>query len=501
MKISRSLLPLFAVLTLLACGGSSDEEEVVRPTEYKVSISTANITLSDNGAATQMVNFETSGYWKAEIADSWCTATPSQGTSSVGQIVLSIDENTTTVERTTTLTISLASNTSVKASISITQPGKETSPEEGTPDGMKSNAMELVKNIKVGWCLGNTLESGIWTGWSGNDLDIETNWGNPKTTQAMINAVKNAGFNAVRVPVRWYVHADDNLNINAAWMARVKEVVDYAYNQGMYVVLNSHHDSWYDRLPVGYNENEIRTKYENMWKQIATTFKDYDEHLLLAGANEIIYLNSDGSENWGTPSTAQIKFAGDLMQLFVNTVRATGGNNAWRCLMVQPWACSLDNALGSSFSMPTDTRMGRLIFEFHNYTWTYSTESTDSNKYFWGKDYSGYTPWYSNGESSMDELYAKVKANFIDKGIAVIMAEFGAVQHNKSSDEMACDESRAYYLRYVVEKARENGFPGFYWDNNCFTTTGENFGLLDRSTCTFPARAQKALNGIMAGVK
>jgi len=504
LKFPRILLMCGMLFAILACSSSENSEPMPKDS---ITLKTADITLADNSASTQVVSFEATGDWRIISSEDWCTMSPTQGRSSIKAASIAIAENTTTEERTATITLQLISNTSVTASLTVKQPGKTTTEpnpkeDENIPDAVKSSATELVGKIIVGWNLGNTMESGIWDGWKGNDLDIETNWGNPKTTKAMITAIKNAGFNAVRIPVRWYVHADDDLNINTEWINRVKEVVGYAYDQGMYVVLNSHHDNWYDRLPVGYNETTIRKKFENMWKQIATAFNnDYDEHLILSAANEIIYLNSDGSENWNTPTSAHVKFAVELMQLFVNTVRATGRNNAYRCLMVQPWACNIDNALASGFSMPTDNVSGRLILEFHNYTWTYSTESADKSYYFWGKDYSSYSPWYSNGESGMDALIEKAKTNFVDKGVPVIMAEFGSVQHNKSSNENKCDESRAYYHKYVVSKAKSCGIPCFYWDNNCFTTDGENFGLLDRSTCTFPDRAKIALNGIMDGLK
>lgn len=487
---------MLAIVGMTACSSSSNDEPSA---EESVTISSGDITLPDYKAATEMVSFKATGSWTATSSASWCKLEREQGLSNASGIQLTIEENSSSNERSATVKIALASNVAKAATITVTQPGK--SDGETAPEGMENTASTLVGKIKVGWNLGNTLESGTWDGWSGNDLDIETNWGNPKTTKAMITALKDAGFNAIRIPVRWYVHADNDMNINSAWMARVKEVVDYAYSQGMYVVLNSHHDTWYDRLPVGYDETSIRTKFAKMWTQIATAFKDYDEHLILSGANEIITLTSSGSEDWSNASSAQLKFESDLMQLFVNTVRATGGNNEWRCLMVQPWACNIDFAVSGKFTMPTDVRVDRLILEFHNYTWNYSTETSDAC-YFWGKDYSSYSPWYKDGENNMDAVFGKVKTTFLDKGVAVIMGEFGCVQHNKSSDETKCDESRAYYLKYVVSKAKSYGIPGFYWDNNCFTSKdGENFGLLDRKTCTFPTRAQIALQGIMDGLK
>lgn len=374
------------------------------------------------------------------------------------------------------------------------EPDKPSNPDGDpkAPEGMKLTADQLVQQIKVGWNLGNTCEAGIWDGWSGDDLTIETNWLNPKvyTSKAMFTVLKEAGFNAIRIPTRWYLHADKDLNINEKWLARVKEIVDYAVSQEMYVILNSHHDDWYDRLPVGYNEAEINKKFEHMWTQIATYFKDYDEHLIFAGTNEIIRLNSDGKENWGAPTDAHFKFANNLMQIFVNTVRATGGNNEWRCLMVQPWACNPGNATSDKFVMPTDSKKYRLILEFHCYDpYDYATpkkkhEVTDAE--------------FMAIKGTLNTLNRK----FVMNNIPCIMAEFGSTQDNNHPNGNAkADQIRADYHKFIVSSAKPYDIPCFYWDNYCFETTGENFGLLDRKNLNFPARAKIALDGIMAGLK
>ena len=269
-----------------------------------------------------------------------------------------------------------------------------------------------------------------------------------------------------------------NYTIDPAWMARVKEIVDYAISQDMYVILNSHHDTWYDRLPVGYNEKDINTKFENMWTQIATYFKDYDEHLIFAGTNEIIRLNADGSENWGAPTDAHFKFANNLMQLFVNTVRATGGNNEWRCLMVQPWACNPGNATNSKFVMPTDTKDCRLILEFHCY---------DPYNYTVGKGQKD-NKWaeHEPQQSELDAVKGTLNTlnrKFVMKNIPCIMAEFGSTQDNTHpSGNTKADQIRADYHKFIVSSAKPYDIPCFYWDNFCFDTTGENFGLLDRNS-------------------
>lgn len=497
---------LFAILTValffVACG----DEDGTPGTDggIEISVITKETKLSTSDASSANVSFKATETWKAVSDADWCTVSPTQGTSGDSKkITVTIAENTTKNERTAHVTVKTVSGGKEMVKWTITQPGLVEKPSQDSdanaPAGMKTTAAGLVKKINVGWNLGNTCEAGIWTGWSGDDLSIETNWLSPKvkTSKAMITALKEAGFNAIRIPARWTVHADDNMKINDRWLARIKEIVDYAVSQDMYVILNSHHDNWYDRLPVGYNETEIRTKYENMWTQIATYFKDYDEHLIFAGANEIIKLKSDGSEDWGTPTDANITFANNLMQLFVNTVRATGGNNAWRCLMVQPWAASPTHALNDKFALPTDTKENRLIVEYHCY---------DPYHYAIGKDVKDNS--YAQHEvkqSDYDNIatnFSKLNAKFVAKGIPCIMAEFGSTQDNSySKGNDAADKIRADYHTFVVKEAKKYNIPGFYWDNYSFTGTGENFGLLDRQNCNFPDRAKIALKGIMDGLK
>ncbi len=493
---------LFASVLALgfaACGGDDDDDPAPTPGGGGGSSTTEStiLTLSTSDAVTKEVSFNVKENWKATSDAAWCTVSPAQGTAGEGKkVTISIAENTNKEARTANIVVKTISSNSFTYNITINQPAFTEKPKPGgdsnAPEGMKLTADLLVKQIKVGWNLGNTCEAGIWDGWSGDDLTIETNWLNPKvyTSKAMFTTLKNAGFNAIRIPTRWYLHADNDLNINEKWLARVKEIVDYAVSQDMYVILNSHHDNWYDRLPVGYNEADIRKKFEHMWTQIATYFKDYDEHLILAGANEIIKLKSNGEEDWGSPSDANIKFANDLMQLFVNTVRATGGNNEWRCLMVQPWACNPGNATNDKFVMPTDTKDCRLILEFHCYDpYDYATpkkkhEVTDAE--------------FTAIKGTLNALNRK----FVMKNIPCIMAEFGSTQDNKHpSGNAKADQIRADYHKFIVSSAKPYDIPCFYWDNYCFETTDENFGLLDRKNCNFPARAKIALDGIMEGLK
>lgn len=502
-KILYSFMMLFIGLSLAACG--DDDDDPVGPntepgTDVEISVKEKKMLgLVAEGYETT-ISFDATENWRAKSNVDWITASPAQGTKGSAQVTVKIAENTTKEERSGELVLETVSNSQTFYKVYVTQKGREVvdNPDENNeaPDGMKRNAAALVREIKVGWNLGNTCESGIWDGYNKDvDLEGETAWGNPKTTYEMIAALKGAGFNAIRIPCRWYIHADADMNIREAWIKRVAEIVDYARKQDMFVILNSHHDNWYDRLPVGYNETEILNKFEKMWTQIANAFKDYDELLIFAGTNEIIKLNASGGEDWGSPSTSDIAMNNKLNQKFVDAVRATGGNNKWRCLMVQPWACSPTNALNTAYKLPTDVVENRLIQEFHCY---------DPYNYCIGKDQKG-NQWaqheYSQGDlDAVSKMLQKMSQKFVEAGVPCIMAEFGSTQDNNySKGNDAADKLRAEYHEFIVSEAKRYNIPGFYWDNGAFAGDGENFGILDRKTCSFPARAKIALDGIMRG--
>lgn len=496
---------LMAVVTMafsMPSCSDSDDDYASPPDGGDVVATETTIELTDHQLTTKELTFNASANWRVKSDAEWIKLTPLQGTAGANKrITVTVSENLSGKLRIAVVNVETIESETLVAKFTINQPAREEvavdDENPAAPAGMKKNATGMVKAIRVGWNLGNTCESSPWEGWSGNDLEVETLWGNPYTTKAMITALKDAGFNAIRIPTRWYAHADADLNINSAWMARIKEIAGYAVEQDMYVIVNSHHDNWYDRLPAGYDEQGIHMKYINMWTQIANAFKDYDEHLILAGANEIIKLSANGTEDWGTPTDSEFEYANKLMQLFVNTVRATGGNNQWRCLMVEPWAASPSNALADGFKMPADDTPHRIIVEYHCY---------DPYHYAIGKDLPDNQ--YAQHEFAdadrlaITDLFAKLNEKFVVAGVPCIMAEFGSTQDNSySGGEAEADDIRAGYHKFIVSEAKKYNIPSFYWDNNAFNGTGENFGLLDRSTCLFSARAQVALDGIMQGLK
>jgi len=325
---------------------------------------------------------------------------------------------------------------------------------------------EIINGINAGWNLGNSFDSyGDWiTQYSaGNPSDFETAWGNPVTTKAMIESVKAAGLNAVRVPVTWSQHIDDSnhYRIDAEWMARVKEVVNYVIDSDLYCILNVHHDvggnSWLKASDTNVKENS--EKFSAVWTQIADEFADYDTHLLFEGFNEIL----DEENNWVYPGKSAGNAVNTLNQLFVDTVRRTGGNNPERCLIVNIYAAGTGGSQLDDFVVPSDTAENALMVEVHYYSpGSYCTEiSADGNEQ---------DKWTENGGKSLiDGTLFNLYDHFTSKGIPVIIGEFGAANKNNESD-------RAEWAGYIVENAEKYGIRCFWWDGGGNIESNADYG-------------------------
>lgn len=331
--------------------------------------------------------------------------------------------------------------------------------------GFRSSA-EIVRDIKVGWNLGNTLDS-YNTGKSG--LSTETGWGNLKTTEAMILSVKEAGFNAVRIPVTWGEHMDGD-TIQQDWMARVKEVVDYAYNNGMYVILNMHHDDyiWFTPSEAEYAADSAKLK--KIWEQIAREFNSYGDRLLFEGMNEPRTV--DSSAEWSGGTEDERKVVNKYEQDFVNTVRASGGNNSARTLVITSYAASAEEKAMTDVVVPNDSHV---IVSLHYYApWKFadgqSTTFGDKEKF------------------ELDNKFARMKSLFIDNGIPVIIGEFGCVA-------VADDSTRADYYNYYISAAKSQGIKCFIWDNGL--SSGKSaYGIFNRGALKWN---DTILSGVMNG--
>ena len=330
------------------------------------------------------------------------------------------------------------------------------------------SATAAVKNMGVGWNLGNTLDANdasksSWT----TTADHETCWGQPVTKRELIKMMKEAGFGAIRVPVTWYQEMDSEGKVKDAWMKRVKEVVDYVIGEGLYCILNVHHDtgadngsfkSWIKADEANYTQN--KSKFEYLWKQIAETFKDYDQHLLFGSYNEML----DAKSCWNYPTSVgsfdadyakkSLEAVNNYAQSFVDAVRNTGGNNAIRNLVVNTYAASPGgnwstnaNLPVEQFKLPTDKVSKHLIVEVHSY------------------------PNISNGFSKeityLDWLFSNINDKLITRlKVPVVIGEWGSSNVDAGTGKTDYDVRKSDFFSFVdywVKKAKELDIATFYW--------------------------------------
>lgn len=337
--------------------------------------------------------------------------------------------------------------------------------------GMDMTAHAWCQSTKMGWNLGNALES------NGTGMDWETAWNNPKTTRDMLQQVRNCGFDAIRIPVQWGQNAIDKdaMTLGKAYLDRVQEVVDWSLELGFKVIINTHHEKWLEQNMTRNHKDDNCRKLKALWKQIAMRFRDYGDDLAFAGVNEC-------QMDWKAPTTENNEVMDAYNQAFVDAVRATGGKNYYRNLVVQTYSCSPDYGL-AHMAIPTDKVAERLSVEFHYYT-PYSY-CGDGKYYYWGEKYKKYGDTPNEGEAELRNRFDKAKTLWWDKGLGVIIGEYGVSDHwnpKASAYEKAIQQqNEQYYLETVSKEARERGFAAFVWDNNIFGNGKEIFGIFDRN--------------------
>ncbi len=332
----------------------------------------------------------------------------------------------------------------------------------------------------TGYNLGNTFDAIDDNAPEGEaNLYLESSWVGVKTTEATIDAIKEAGFDTLRIPVSWHNHVDSAFNINTEWLNRVQEIVDYALSKDMYVILNIHHDNEKEYMFPDYDYLDSSKKYVTaIWSQLAAHFKNYDEHLVFETLNEPRMIGSN-YEWWYTSSSAECKEAQDCInqynQAAVDAIRAAGGENSDRYIMVPAYCAKTEAAITNEFKLPEDSAENRLILSVHEYIpYDFAMSGAD--------DSGSVTAFDMNGSQAaeisnlMDTLYVK----FISNNIPVVIGEFGARNKNENT------QARVDYAAYYYAAARARGITCCWWDNNCFGTyEGEAFGLLDRATNTW----------------
>lgn len=357
-----------------------------------------------------------------------------------------------------------------------------------TSSSSDETAMEFVSHIKVGWNLGNTLDSVPMA--YASPTSCESSWGCPVTTKQMIDAVKDAGFNCVRVPVSWGQKMDNTTyQIDENWMNRVQEVVNYVIDNDMYCILNIHHDNTPANYPYFYPDSAHYAQSEkfvtSVWSQVSERFEAYDNHLIFETLNEP-RLVGHNNEWWIDPNSNDCKDGMDCVNKLnaaaLDTIRKSGGNNGKRFVLMPSYAANCDESTLAGVVMPNDDH---IIAEAHAYT-PYNFALADE------KD--GGTPNWSeaNGGADIVNLMKRLQKTYLSKGIPVIIDEFGASNRNN-------EDTRAAWAKFYVSQADSFGIPCVLWDNNQFGNGSENLGLLNRNNLTigYP----KLLEGIMEGAK
>lgn len=497
-QLKSFLYTLFTVMGLAFVACSNDDPNPLAASTGEVEITPATLTFTaDGGEGTFTV---AGGVPFVRSEAEWLTVALGSSTKASATYTVTCSENTGTEAREGKILVNLDG---AYTRLVVTQAAEEAVPPVGQDF---RTAAELAKVMSPGWNLGNTLEA---TGG-------ETSWQPTQTTQEIINYVKAQGFKSVRIPCSWDIHATDG-TIDATWMARVKEVVDYCINAGLYVVLNDHYDGgWLEVLGFSMSADSYQkaddatvtaktTQLKNYWTQIANAFASYGDHLLFAGLNEpfqnYTLFNGETKHKELTPILHTYN------QAFVDAVRATGGNNAKRTLVVQTPSTSISSATNANigFQMPTDIQTGYLMAEAHYYEpWDFCG-GEDGTVCYWGEGnhHTSANPTFGE-ESWIAEQFGKMKTAFADKGYPVILGEYGANWRDLSAVEGASQEkhdaSIKAFFKEVNRQAVNHGIIPFAWDINSTNRNGLKGTMTIISRSALSIYCTPAMEGITEGI-
>ncbi len=334
----------------------------------------------------------------------------------------------------------------------------------GQTNPLSMTTMAVVKDMGLGINLGNTFESnGDWINGSSVN-NYETAWGSPTITKPMIDGYANAGFKTVRIPVAWSNlmtgnSSGGNYTVSTALLNRIAEVVDYVLDNGMYAIVNIHYDGgWWENFPT--DSAECMKKYKRIWQQVSNKFKDYSGYLVFESLNEegvwddVWYIWRNGDD-----MTAKARAYGILNainQEFTTLIRASGGNNADRHLLIAGYATNIDRTIDAMFKMPTDPQSRQAVSVHYYDPFGFTHAPLDNSWSDWAPLR---TTWGTNNDyNELNDYMNKMKTNFVDKGIPVIVGEYGVAEHGRPENEI-----RKYTLA-VAETIYERDMCPVLWD-------------------------------------
>jgi endoglucanase len=430
--------------------------------------------------------------WTLSDDANWLSYSTETGLTGNTFVNITAAQNTEASPRTATIT--LHAEFAPDVLITVKQngelyPGYNTNPLPPDQTGMTSTAMQIANQMTIGWNIGNTMEA----------IGGETAWGNPMISPALIQLVKESGFNAVRIPCSFnqYMENASTAKLKQQWLDRIKTVVQICMDQDVYVLLNIHWDGgWLENNVTVAAQEANNAKQKAFWEQIATHLRDFDERLLFAGTNEPNVENA-----------TQMAVLNSYLQTFIDAVRSTGGRNYYRTLVVQGPSTDIEKTHLLMNTLPVDVVENRMMVEVHYYTpWNFCGMTEDASWgrmfYYWGAPNHSTTdpernPTYGE-EADMEANFALMYSQFAQKGIPVILGEFSATRRSTLTGEslLLHNASRAYFNYYVTKKARANGMIPFYWDNGGIGNHA--CGIFNRINNT--VFDQQSLDGLMQGL-
>lgn len=353
-----------------------------------------------------------------------------------------------------------------------------------TPALTGLNATEIVAQMGLGWNLGNTFDA--TGGRKGNPTSHETSWGNPVTTPEIIRKVKEAGFKTIRIPITWQrqLSKDGNFNIDPAFLARVQEVIDMAYAEGLFVIINMHHEDWLNCKTLDKDYVKIGKQMAAIWRQVADAFAEYDQHLIFEGMNEPRMKGTSVEWNGNEAGYAAVNY---LCQLFVDTIRTDAkGHNGERALMIPAYAASSSSSVLNKMEIPqwNGKQAENIIASVHCYT-PYDFCLSDTQTTF--------HRLFTNNTMPIDMVFYTIKGLLLDKGIPVVIGETSATNKDNT-------QAREHWAWYMGKQAATYGIPIIMWDNGHHGNSGgECHVWIDRRPNTeltpFPTVLQALFDG------
>ena len=500
MKQSHLLKTVLAAVLFASCGGGGSDDPVPAPTPNpSVTAPTVLATTPANGATnieTGAINVQVS-YDKDVLMSNDASLQPvvtgatMTTKASVSGKNLNFTVNCSDYDAKVTIKlpkglIGVTGALATEYTFSFTTKSK--------PQITDNDATALTKKLGWGWNLGNHFDT------SSDQDGVKPQWGywdNATPTAALYTSLKNAGASTVRIGVTWGNYqntTDGNWTIDATYMAEVKQNVEWAEAAGLNVILNLHHDEYWLKIKEAANNNltndGIKDRNAKTWTQIAETFKDKGDFLIFESFNEI----QDGGWGWGenrTDGGKQYKTLNEWNQLVVNTIRATGGNNATRWIGVPAYASSPAFALENDFVLPTDAAH-RIMVSVHFYdpsNFTLTPEVTEKNPY--GKSEWGHTAATGKSDANSNEdhvieIFQGLQDKFIANNIPVYIGEYGCVMHTSDRSNVF----RSYYLEYVCRAAHTYHMPLCIWDNNVTGGGDEHHGYFNHNDGTYLNNAE-----------